>query len=140
VEFRYKERLLRTAELIEGKPPEEAIEALLSDPERVARYAEAPWQREFDRGLLTDLNTVGVPRAIRELVEDRPLTDRNDMAKVTAPTLMICRRGDVIHPAEIGEILVEIMPNAELLMFDDADDLLAAVPTIVARVNEFLRA
>ena len=140
VEFRYKERLLRTAELIEGKSPEEAIEALLSDPERVARYTEAPWQLEFDRGLLSELNTVGVPRAIRELVDDRPLTDRNDMAKVTAPTLMICRRGDVIHPAEIGEILVEIMPNAELLMFDDADDLLAAVPAIVARVNEFLRA
>ena len=140
VEFRYKERLLRTAELIEGKPPDEAIQAILSDPERVARYAEAPWQREFDRGLLTELNTVGVPRAIRELVDDRPLADRHDMAKVTAPTLMICRRGDVIHPAEIGEILVEIMPNAELMMFDDADDLFAAVPAIVARVNEFLRA
>jgi pimeloyl-ACP methyl ester carboxylesterase len=92
------------------------------------------------RGLIAELNTVGVPRAIRELVDDRPLDDRNDLAKVTAPTLMICRRGDVIHPAEIGEILVEIMPNAELMMFDDADDLFTAVPTIVARVNEFLRA
>lgn len=140
VEFRYKERLLRTASMIEGKSPEEAMEAILSDPERVARYVEAPWQREFDRGLLADLNTVGVPRAIRELVEDRPLSDRHDMAKVAAPTLMICRRGDVIHPAEVGEILAGIMPNAELMMFDDADDLFAAVPAIVARVNEFLRA
>ena len=140
VEFRHKDRLLRTAALIEGKPPEEAIESILSDPERVARYVEAPWQREFDRGLLGDLNTVGVPRAIRELIHDRPLADRHDLANVTAPTLMICRRGDVIHPAEIGEILVDIMPNAELMMFDDADDLFTAVPAIVARVNEFLRA
>ena len=140
VEFRYKERLLHTAALIEGKPPAEAMEAILADPDRIARYVEAPWQMEFDRGLLSDLNTVGVPRAIREIVDDRPLADRYDMAKVGAPTLMICRRGDVIHPAEIGEILVEIMPNAELMMFDGADDLFAAIPAIVARVNEFLRA
>ena len=139
VEFRYKDRLMRTAALIEGRSPEEAMEAILSDPERVARYAQAPWQRDFDRALLADLNTVGVPRAIRELIDDRPLTDRRDMGKVTAPTLMICRRGDEIHPAEIGEILCDIMPNAELMMFDDADDLWTSLPVIIGRVNEFLR-
>jgi 3-oxoadipate enol-lactonase len=140
VPFQYKDLLLETAALIEGRPPEEAIEAIIADPERVARYTAAPWMRDVDRQMMADLNTEGVPRAIREVIEDWPLRDRHDMAKVTAPTLLICRRGDVIHPAEIGEILVDIMPNAELLMFEDGDELWAAIPMLVARVAEFVAA
>ena len=138
--FRYKDRMLRTAGLVEGKTLEEAVEAVLSDPERVASYVQFPWLRDFDRTMLQDLNTEGVPRAIREVIEDWPLADREDMRKVTAPTLLICREGDVIHPAEIGEILVEIMPNAELVMFEDGEELWAAIPMLVARVAEFVAA
>jgi len=138
VEFQYKDRLLETAEMIEGRDAQGAMEAILSDPGRVQRYVSAPWMRDLDEQMLADLNTEGVPRAIREVVDDRPLRDRNDMAKVTAPTLFICRRGDVIHPAEIGEILTDIMPNAELLMFDDGDELVAAIPMLIGRVAEFL--
>ena len=137
--FQYKDRLLETAAMIEGRAPEEAMEAILSDPERVARYAAAPWMRDLDAQMMADLNTEGVPRAIREVVEDWPLRDRHDMAKVTAPTLLICRRGDVIHPVEVGEILADIMPNAELLVFEDGDELWAAIPMLVARVAEFVR-
>jgi 3-oxoadipate enol-lactonase len=140
VPFQYKDRLLETAAMIEGRDPKEALEAILAEPERVARYAAAPWMRDLDEQMLADLNTEGVPRAIRGVVDDWPLRDRHDMAKVTAPTLLICRRGDVIHPAEIGEILVDIMPGAELLMFEDGDELWAAIPALVARVGEFVRA
>jgi pimeloyl-ACP methyl ester carboxylesterase len=136
--FQYKDQLLETAALIEGRSPEEAMEAIMSDPERVRRYVEAPWMRDLDEQKADDLNTEGVPRAIREIVEDWPLRDRNDMAKVTAPTLLICRRGDVIHPPEVGEILAEIMPNAELVMFEDGDELWAAIPMLVGRVAEFV--
>jgi 3-oxoadipate enol-lactonase len=138
--FRYRDRMLRTATLIDGKPLEEALEAILSDPERLAAYLDEPWLRDMDRELLADLNPVGVPRAIREIIDDWPLRDREDMRKVTAPTLLICRRGDVIHPAEVGEILAGIMPNAELLMFEDGRQMYSAIPDIVGRVREFLLA
>jgi pimeloyl-ACP methyl ester carboxylesterase len=138
VEFQYKERMLRTAALIEGKSQEEAVESLLQDPQRVATYLEMPWLRDFDRALLADLNPVGVPRAIREVIHDWPLGDRETMRKVTAPTLLICREGDEIHPAVIGRILVDIMPNAELLMFEDGEEMYRAIPQIVGRVNEFV--
>src|SRR4029077_4881686 len=138
VPFQYKDRLLETAALIDGRDPHDAMEAILSDPERVARYVAMPWMRDLDEQMLADLNTEGVPRAIREVIEDWPLRDRNDMAKVKAPTLFICRRGDVIHPAEIGEILADIMPNAELIMFEDGDEMVAAIPSLIARVVEFL--
>jgi pimeloyl-ACP methyl ester carboxylesterase len=123
---------------VEGKPLEDAVEAVLSDPQRVATYVEYPWLRDFDHNMLQDLNTVGVPRAIREVIDDWPLSDREEMRKVTAPTLLICREGDVIHPAEVGRILAEIMPNAELMMFDDGMQMYEAIPQIVERVARFL--
>jgi 3-oxoadipate enol-lactonase len=140
VPFQYRERMLRTAELIEGKPFDEAIEAILSDPGRMAMYLDLPWLRDLDRQLLSELNPVGVPRAIREVIEDWPLGDREDMRKVTAPTLLICRRGDLIHPAEVGEVLASVMPNAELMMFEDGVRMYQSIPEILGRVREFLLA
>jgi 3-oxoadipate enol-lactonase len=140
VPFPYKDRLLRTAGLVEGKSREEAIDALLADPERARNYLDYPWLRGFDREMLADLNPVGVPRAIREVIEDWPIADRELMRRVEAPTLLICRRGDDIHPAILGEILVDLMPNAELMMFEDGDDMYQSIPTIVSRAREFLAA
>jgi 3-oxoadipate enol-lactonase len=140
VPFQYKDRMLRTAQLVDGKPRDEAIEAILSDPQRVSNYLQMPWLEDFDRAMLAELNPVGVPLAIREIIEDWPLEDRRDMAKVEVPTLLICREGDDIHPAVIGRILVDIMPNAELLMFEDGEDMYRSIPEIVSRVRDFVQA
>jgi pimeloyl-ACP methyl ester carboxylesterase len=135
----HKEIVLRTVELIEGSSSkEEAIERIMSEPARLANYVRAPWQRDIDRQWLSDMNVEGIPRAIREIITDVPLRNRDDLRRVTAPTLIIGRRGDVIHPAEVAESLAEILPNAELMMFDDGDDLYASVPRIVARVSSFV--
>lgn len=138
VPFQYRERMLRTARLMDGRSLREAVEAILADPERVANYDRFPFLREFDRANLENLNVVGVPRAIREVIEDQPLRDREEMRKVTAPTLLICREGDVIHPAEVGRVLAGIMPNAELMMFDDGVQMYEAIPAIVERARAFL--
>ena len=140
VEFQHKDLVLRTVEIMEAAGSKEAaIEAIMAEPARLANYAVAPWQRDIDRQWLSELNMEGIPRAIREIVDDRPLRDRREMAKVKAPTLIIARRGDVIHPAEVAQILGEFMPNAEVLMFEDGQDLFAAVPMIVGRVMQFLQ-
>jgi 3-oxoadipate enol-lactonase len=136
--FQYKQKMLHTAALMDGKPIEEAIEAITSDPGRAVGYLDYPWLRDFDRLMLQELNTVGVPRAIREVIEDWPLEDREQMRSVTAPTLLICREGDEIHPVEVGRILAEIMPNAELMLFRDGAEMYEAIPKIVARVAEFI--
>jgi pimeloyl-ACP methyl ester carboxylesterase len=136
--FRYKERMLHTASLMDGKSAVEAAEAITADPGRARNYVDYPWLRDFDLQMLLELNTVGVPRAIREVIEDWPLQDREQMRKVTAPTLLICRNGDEIHPAEVGLILAEIMPNAELILFDDGAEMYQAIPDLVVRVREFI--
>jgi len=136
--FQYKQKMLHTAALMDGKPIEEAIEAITTDPGRAMSYLDYPWLREFDRQMLQELNTVGVPRAIREVIEDWPIQDREQMRRVTAPTLLICREGDEIHSVEVGRILAEIMPNAELMLFRDGAEMYEAIPQIVARVREFI--
>lgn len=136
--FQYKQRMLHTAGLVDGKSVEEAIEAITADPGRAQTYLDFPWLRDFDRQMLRELNPVGVPRAIREVIEDWPLEDREQMRKVTAPTLLICREGDNIHPAEVGRILAGIMPNAELVMFGDGAEMYEAIPEIVAKVRDFI--
>jgi 3-oxoadipate enol-lactonase len=136
--FQHKQKLLHTAGLMDGKSTHEAIEAITADPVRAQGYMDYPWLRDFDRQMLQELNTMGVPRAIREVIEDWPLEDRDQMRKVTAPTLLICREGDDIHPAEVGRILAAVMPNAELMMFRDGAEMYQAIPEIVARVREFV--
>ena len=51
---------------------------------------------------------------------------------------MICRESDAIHPAELGRILHELLPNSELLTFASEEELIASIPTLIDRVRGFL--
>lgn len=138
--FRHKDRLLHTAALIEGKPKEEAIESILADRERTQSYLDYPFLRDMDRMLLADLNPVGLPRAIREVIEDAPVGDREELRAIATPTLVIAREGDEIHPAEVARTICELMPNAELMMFPDGRSMYEGITAIVERVRLFLSA
>jgi 3-oxoadipate enol-lactonase len=137
--FRHKERFQRTADIVESMPREEALEALLDDPERLEVYAQAPWVREFDRLRWADVrDPAALAPAIRQVIEDTPVADREVLREVTAPVLILCRGGDPIHPAELGRVMAELLPNAELLTFDDEVAMFQAMPELVQRVNAFL--
>ena len=129
----------RTADLLDALPLDAAIDAILSDSGRDERYEEAPWLREFDVLLWQDVNQVGVARAIREVVREVALHDRELLRAVTAPTMIICREGDPIHPAELGRVLAGVLPNAELIVLRDERELMTAIPQLVDRVSEFLK-
>jgi pimeloyl-ACP methyl ester carboxylesterase len=128
----------RTARLLETLPRDEAIEAILSSSGRAQTYEQAPWLREFDLLLWQDINPSGVSRAIREVVRDVAIEDRELLRLVTAPTLIICREGDSIHPAELGRVLVQLLPNAELIVLPGEEELMASIPFLVGRVKAFL--
>ena len=61
-----------------------------------------------------------------------------DLEKVRAPTLVIAREGDDIHPADVARTICELMPNAELMMFPDGKAMYEGIPAIVQRVRDFL--
>lgn len=136
--FPYKERFLRKADLVERLPRDRAVEVILDDPSRQEIYERTPWLREYDRHMLEDLNPVGVARAIREIVDDVPLESREQLRRVTVPTLVISREGDQIHPAWVGRELVEVMPNAELVMLTEEGAPYSSMLDTVSRVREFL--
>ena len=135
---RDKAQFIRTAELLETKPPDEAIDAILSDPARLEVYVRQPWMREFDRESWEHADLPALATAIREVIEDQPISDRELLRKVVAPTMLICREGDEIHRAEVGRILAEIMPNAELWAYPDDIALFNALPQIMQRVRALL--
>jgi len=128
----------RTAEYLESLSKDQAIDAILSSPDRVEVYERAPWLREFDMLLWQDMNPQGVARAIREVVRDVAVQDRELLRRVTAPTLIITREGDRVHPAELGRVLAQIMPNAELIVMKGEEELMSAIPVLVGRVKAFL--
>ena len=134
--FRNPERFDGIADLLESYPKDEAIERILEMSRD--RYERAPWLRELDLMLWEDMNPVGVARAIREVTRDVSISDREVLRKVEAPVLLICREGDTIHPAELGRILDDLLPNSELVMLGSEEELIASIPLLIERVRAFL--
>jgi len=131
-------RFNHVADLLETLPVDEAVEAIVADSKRRAEYDQQPWLRELDLFLWQDLNAVGVARSIREITRDTAIGDRELLRAVTAPTLILCQEGDEIHPLELGVVLADLMPNAELIVMGSEDELLARLPELVATVAGFL--
>ncbi len=131
-------RFDRVADLLETLPVDQAVEAIVADSDRRAAYDEKPWLRELDLFLWQDLNAVGVARAIREITRDTAIGNRQVLRAVTAPTLILCQKGDHIHPLELGVVLADVMPNAELIVMESEEELLARLPELVASVADFL--
>src|SRR5918994_2132276 len=127
--FRNPERFDAIAELLEAYPKDEAIERILEMSRE--RYEGAPWLRELDLLLWEDMNPIGVARAIRDVTRDISISDRELLRKVDAPVLLICRLGDAIHPAELGRILLDLFPNAELVTFGSEEELIASIPALI---------
>lgn len=129
----------RTAELLETLPREEAIEAVLAESGRAEAYEHQPGLRDFDLLLWQDMNPVGVARAIREVVGDVAIHDRERLRAVNAPALIIAREGDSVHPASVARALAELIPTSELLMLGSEEELMEAIPELVSGISAFLR-
>ena len=132
------EGFVRTAAVLESMPLDRAIDTILSEPGRAAKYRAAPWLRELDLLLWQDMNAAGVARSLRGIVGDVAIRDRELLRKVDAPVLIIGREGDEIHPAAVARILAELLPGAELMLLPGEEELIQAIPMLVGRVGSFL--
>jgi pimeloyl-ACP methyl ester carboxylesterase len=136
--FPLKGRYDALAGELDGKTPDEALEAILGDPARVAEYLDTPWRFEMDRLLWQHDDPSGLARAIRGVVADHPIPDRELLRSVEIPTLVVGIEGDELHPAELARILAGLLPNAELIVFEDQGELFRRIPELVARVSAFI--
>ena len=67
------------------------------------------------RGLFHPNQRPELPRVLRALVNDRPLTDRNELRAVNHPTLVIANEDDPLHPVQLARDLHEALPNSQWL-------------------------
>ncbi len=136
--FPFVERYERMAAAVDGKTPDELLEAIAADPGRVAEYVRTPWKLELDRLMWDHEHPEGVARAIRGVIHDRPVPDRELLRRVTRPVLLVCIEGDEIHPAELGRILHDLLPSSELVVYASEHELFGDLPQLVRRVSAFL--
>ncbi len=136
--FPFASRYRALAGDLEGMTPGEAAEKVFGNPALLAEAIETPWDLRFDTLSRHHDDPEGLARAIRGVVDDWPIPDRELLRGVPIPTLLVCLEGDEIHPAEVARILAEIMPDAELIEFASQADLFAHVASLVARVSAFI--
>jgi pimeloyl-ACP methyl ester carboxylesterase len=102
-----------------------------------ATAEELSWFNEFQR------LTTSPGNAVRFLSAFGDIDVRDQLARVSAPTLVIHSRGDRRIPVSTGRDIAAAIPNAEFLMLDsDSHLLLGREPAsmdFVEAVGEFLR-
>lgn len=131
---------LRTAELLETLPKDEAIAQILRESGRDQTYETNPGLREFDMFLWQDLDPLGVAGAIRGIIGEVAVEDADLLRRVDAPTLLIAREGDALHPIEVARRMAGLLPDAELIELASETELMEQIPQLVQRAAAFLAA
>lgn len=103
-----------------------------------SRDVETPWRLEVDRLLWEHDDPSALASAVRGVVEDHPIPDRELLRQVAIPTMILTIGGDEIHPAALGEIFADLLPNAELLAYASQPALFADLANVLARVSAFI--
>jgi 3-oxoadipate enol-lactonase len=131
-------KLLRLADLLEARPIPEVADIVVAEEEAEGMFTEQPAARDIRMGALLAMNADGIPHAIREAVDDPPLQDPEVLPRITAPALVVAQEGDPMHRAEVARELADALPNAELVVYPDRFALMKEIPSLTARIAEFL--
>ena len=135
-EFAFVERYDRLAS--EYESAEAALAAVDEEPERVREMLRAPWMEALGGAMWEHEDLAALGRAIRCVVRDHPIADREALRSVEIPVLMVCMEGDPVHPAELGRILHGLLPNSELVVYPSGEALVQGIPDLLPRAVEFL--
>ena len=133
-----RRRLLRMADLLEQHPLEEAARLIVDAEEADGAFLGFNGSRRSRIDAIMRMNGEGIPHAIRQALDDPPLTDAEPIRRVTAPTLVVGQEGDPVHSAAVARELAEALPNGELLMYPDPATMIQEIPALVMRVAQFL--
>jgi 3-oxoadipate enol-lactonase len=131
-------RLLRLADLLDSHSVEEVADLLVAEEEAEGSFDRFPASRDRRREAILAMNAQGIPRAIREVIDDPPLAARESLHRVTAPALVVGQEGDPVHRADVARELAATLPNAELILFEDRHAMLAEVAALTQRIAGFL--
>lgn len=94
----------------------------------------AAWCREQAEALVT----TGVASALRVLPHRVPLVDREALARVTCPVLVLGQEGDDTHPASVARELAGLFPRGEVHVAGPGGIMWGHRAQTRDRVGEFL--
>lgn len=134
-----RERYPALAHMLETMPLEEVADRMLAAPESQPLLMARPAWRELMRARILRMNATGVPRALRAFATGGPpVTDATVLKRVLAPALILAHENDPIHPAETARRLGELLPNADVRIWDEPLRMLDDFDAFTRTIADFL--
>jgi 3-oxoadipate enol-lactonase len=133
-----RSKLLRLAELLESRPLEEVADIVVAEEEAEGSFERFPSSKDRRREAILAMNADGIPRAIREVIDDPPIGEGEPLRGVTCPALVVGQEGDPVHRAEVARELAAALPGGELILFEDRHAMMAEVAALTQRIAAFL--
>jgi 3-oxoadipate enol-lactonase len=133
-----RSKLLRLADLLERAGLEEVADIVVAEEEAEGSFERFPSSRDRRREAILAMNADGIPRAIREVIDDPPIGEGEPLRGVTSPALVVGQEGDPVHRAEVARELAAALPGGELILFEDRHAMLAEVAALTQRIAVFL--
>jgi len=131
-------KLFRLVDTVERLPLDRAIEEILEAEAAEGAFDEWTGQRDLRRQTLAGLHPNAISHAIRECIDDPPVSDPALLRDVSATAIVIAHEGDPVHDAGVARELAGALPRAELLVFPSYRALLEETPAVVQKVAGFL--
>ncbi|MGH2793680.1 MAG: alpha/beta fold hydrolase [Actinomycetota bacterium] len=127
------------AHMLETMPLEEVADTVVNAPESQPLIERRPAWRELMRARILRMNATGVPRALRAFATGLPpCSDATVLKRVLAPTLILAHEDDPIHPSAVARRLGELLPNAEVRIWDKPLEMLDDFSGFTKTVAGFL--
>ena len=111
-----------------------AVERLVRD-ELSPDLQQAPYVAARTAFLLA---SPGIAVAVRSLPDRTPVPDRAVLGGITAKVLLLAQEGDPLHPAQVARDLAAVLPNAQLVVFDQPGVMCRERPRLRSLVTGFL--
>ena len=131
-----RERLTALLTAIEDGDAAGVADVLSQEIPASLRNNPSTWS--FLRQRMDQLLGEGLAPGLASLPEQTAVPDRDTLAQVTAPVLVIGCQGDDLHPAGVAEEIAGLMPNATLHVYDKPGVLWTQRTDIRDRIATFL--
>jgi pimeloyl-ACP methyl ester carboxylesterase len=131
-----RQRLTALLAAVESGDAAQVAEAVAAEVPPAVRNTPAGWA--FFRQRIEQLTGDGLAPALASLPDQVPVPDRDRLAAVAAPALVIGCQGDELHPVPVAEALAGALPKAVLHVYDKPGVLWTARADLRDRIASFL--
>jgi 3-oxoadipate enol-lactonase len=131
-----RQRLTRLLDAVGTGDLGAVADAVAGEAPPAVRNTPAAWT--YFRQRIDQLMRDGLAPALASLADQAPVSDRAELAGVTAEALIIGCAGDELHPVPVAEQLAAALPAATLHVYDKPGVLWTHRVDLRERISDFL--